>query len=148
MTETPNSSMSMVEARSESYPNAKSLARRVAFPVFEPTWWPDDVAPIEYSLDRFPDTSRYRIGSVRPGGVPILCVGGPANPAARLPQQDLEWREISQLTDWRGLITPSNTGFRAVLETDEHRLQLIGYVSEPELTTAIRSLRRVAGIDS
>jgi hypothetical protein len=135
----------MVGIQSDYFPSAKSLAERLGLAVFEPSWWPSDVAKIGYWLDLGPDGARYRIGSVRPGGVPILCVGGPRNPTARLPEQDLDWREVSSLAGWRGLVAATDTGFRAVLDSDEHRLHLVGYISEQEVATAIASLRRVAG---
>ncbi len=124
-----------------SHLDAESLASAFGGFVFVPTWWPADAAPCEFVLDQLPTGIRYRVGSVRDDGRPILCIGAPEDPTARL--QDADWHELPELSEWRAIVSSNELGtFHAVAHRDGLTLHLIGYTSEPEVVTAIKSLRK------
>jgi hypothetical protein len=133
--------VSLVEVPSERHLTAESLAKGFGATIFEPEWWPHDVGPVGYFLDRHEHGLSYRIGSTRRGGAPIACIGGSENPKARLAAAN--WRELPEFGAWRAVVSAGDTGTRAVLHRDEQTLHLIGYASEAGIVAAIRSLRAV-----
>jgi hypothetical protein len=139
--EVQGSRVSVVEVPSERHLTAESLAKGFGATIFEPAWWPQDVGPVAYFLDRYAHGLSYRIGSTRRGGAPIACIGGSENPKARLAAAD--WRELPEFGAWRAAVSTGDSGTRAVLRRDEQTLHLIGYASEAGIVAAIKSLRTV-----
>lgn len=131
------------EAVSESYSSASALAQAFGSVVLEPSWWPADVRKIAYYLDRFPRRDSYRVGSTRRDGVPICVVG--RFEVARSGRASGEWYEPRELAAVRGQIGRVGIPARlqAVVHDEKLAIDLIGYETEDEILSAVRSLRRV-----
>jgi hypothetical protein len=123
------------------YPSAHELAGAFGSVVFEPGWWPEDMAKLTYELFQVRSGPRYQIGSVRTDGRPIMLLGQVENPRARLPEED--WYEPLDLVQLGGKVAATDIGYRAALRQDQQALQLIGYSTEAEVVRAALSLRRV-----
>jgi Clp amino terminal domain, pathogenicity island component len=135
------------EAGSETYGSAPELAQAFGAPVIEPTWWPADTEEISYCLVRSAGGVHYEIGSTRSEGVPISVIGHfEATLAGRSPRDWLhgEWSEPPELAHLRGLIGRVGIPRRlqAVIYDQKLQIQLIGYASQDEIISAVRSLRR------
>ncbi len=145
---TTGARVTIQEIVSESYRSAAALARAFGQTVLEPSWWPADTTEIAYNLDGPPGRRSYRIGSTRAEGVPILVVADmEAAWAGRSPGDWLvgEWSEPPKLAHLRGLIGRVGDPPRLHVVIYDRRLaiQLIGYNTEDEIMSAIRSLRPV-----
>ena len=137
------------EAVSETHPSASALARAFGSTVLEPSWWPADVEEISYRVGRFSSgQAHYEIESIRRNGVPVGAIGHFAVAPDRSPRDwpDGEWSEPRELVHLRGLIGRVGIPPRlqAVIYDQGLEIQLIGYDTEDEVTTTVRSLRRVA----
>jgi hypothetical protein len=138
----------MREAPSMTCGSASELAQAFGGAILEPSWWPADTEEISYSLDGPSDRPHYRIGSIRAGGVPICAVGFfEAAWRGRSPRDwlDGEWSEPSGLAHLRDLIGRVGIPPRlqVVIYDQQLAIQLIGYQSEDEIMSAVRSLRRI-----
>jgi hypothetical protein len=139
----------MEQNRPTDYSSAPALARAFDGAILEPSWWPADVRDISYSLYAAAHRTHYRIGSRRADGAPIYIIGfREAAWAGRSPREWLkgEWSEPSNLAQVRGLVgrvgTPPN--LHVVIYHRDLAVQLIGYRTEDEITSAVKSLAEVA----
>jgi hypothetical protein len=133
---------------SETYGSASALAQAFGGTILEPSWWPADTEEVSYNLDGFPNRAHYRIGSTRAEGAPICVIGFfEAAWAGRSPRDwlDGEWSEPRELAHVRGLIgwvgIPSR--LQVVIYDQQLAIQLIGYDTEDEIMSAVRSLRKI-----
>jgi hypothetical protein len=121
--------------------SAQELATALGSTVFEPRFWPEDVGTVTYELAIAPHRSRYQIGSTRADGRPIVTIGQKHDPGARLPNEN--WYEQSDLREFHTLVAHTDNGYRAALQRDDQSIQLLGYLTEPELVRAVLSLHGV-----
>lgn len=143
MAESPGSRVSIEEGASCSCLDAASLAAGFGDAVFEPAWWPEDAGPIDYSLDRLPLIGlQYTINSTRADETTVTCIGRHYNPRARVSSHG-NWHAIPELSALAALVSTSDATVHAVIHRDGQTLHFIGYASEAEVITAIKSLRRV-----
>jgi len=136
-------------AASETYTSASALVRAFGSTVLEPSWWPADVAEISYCVARFSSgRAHYEIESTRRDGVPVGVFGHFEAPGGRSPREwlDGEWSEPRELAHVRGLIGRVGlpTVLQAVIYDQELEIHLIGYDSEDEIMSAVRSLGRAS----
>lgn len=137
----PGPSLSVTRAAAKRYGSARALAETFGSPIFEPTWWPEDIGAVTYCLDRWPSSVVYRIGSTRHDGAPICVIGGPENQTGQLAKGN--WYTPPELEGWRGLVSTSGAHVHAVVHDEQQIIHLIGYTSEAEVVRAVKSLRRV-----
>ena len=138
----------MEETPSERYGSGSALAAAFGGAILEPSWWPADTEEMSYSLDGRPGHAHYFIGSIRAGGEPMCVVGFfEATWAGRSPRDWLhgEWAESRELAHVRGLIGWVGIPPRLHVVIYDQRLaiQLIGYHSEDEIMSAVKSLRQI-----
>lgn len=134
-------SVSVVEVDSTECGSAHALAQSFGRAVFEPAWWPEDILPVTYFLDQSPSGDKYRIGSVRRDGTPIVLIGGAVR-SGRLANGN--WSRPPELEAWQGLIRTAGAHVHAVVQHEQQTIHLIGYASESEVVRTLNSLRRVA----
>jgi hypothetical protein len=130
-----------VEIDSKDCGSAPGLAAGFGGPIFEPTWWPADTGAVTYLLDKSPSRIRYRIGSTRRDGTPIVVIGD-AEQQGGLP--DGNWSRPPELEVFHGLVRRVGAYVHAVVNREQQTLHLIGYASEAEVARTLRSLRRVS----
>ena len=136
------------EVVSRTFRSGADLARAFGGPILVPAWWPPDAEEVSYDLAGERDGRHYDIGSVRADGAPICIVGfWEAAWNGRSPRDwlDGEWSEPPELAHLRGVIgrvgiPPS---LQVVLYDRQLAIQLIGYRTEAEIMSAVRSLRSV-----
>lgn len=133
-------SVSEVEIDSKDCGAVPALAEGFGGPIFEPMWWPDETGAVTYFLDESPSRVRYRIGSTRRDGTPIVVIGT-AELEGGLP--DGPWSRPPELKAWHGLVRTDGVHVHAVVNHEQQTIHLIGYASEAEVVRAVRSLRRV-----
>jgi hypothetical protein len=105
------------------YPSAYELAGASDSVVFEPGWWPEDMAELTYELFQVRSGPRYQIASIRTDGRPIMLLGQVENPRARLPEENsYEPLGLAPL----GGKAATDIGYRAALRQDQQALPLIG----------------------
>ena len=132
----------MTPTPSEFHESARALAESFGGPVFEPTWWPEDVRrPLSYELGSSPVGNTYRIVSTREDGAPIAVIGGPERPERRLPTG--WWSPMRELETLRGQVLVDDGRLHAVVYDERQVIHLIGYASEAEVVRAVESFRRV-----
>jgi Clp amino terminal domain, pathogenicity island component len=137
------------EVPSTTYGSAFALAQAFGATILEPSWWPADTKKISYSLlNGFSDRAHYSIGSIRAEGVPLRVIGFlEAAWAGRSPRDWLhgEWSVPLELAHVRGLIGRVGTPPRlqVVIYDQQLAIQLVGYHTEDEIMSAVRSLRRI-----
>jgi hypothetical protein len=132
---------SLTDLQTEQFDSAQPMAKALGYSVYEPTWWPDDIGVVTYRIDELVEGPRYKIGSVRQGGVPICVFGGSKFREARLPPE--HWHAVPELQSWSGLVNQTDSDCRAVLRVDEQTIHLIGFSNLDELVRAVNSLRPV-----
>jgi hypothetical protein len=137
----PKISLVEIEIDSKDCGSAPGLVDGFGGPVFEPTWWPDDIGAVTYVLDRSPSRVRYRIGSTRRDGTPIVVIGR-GEQIGGLP--DGNWSRPPELEAFHGLLRTVGAYVHAVVNREQQTLHLIGYASEAEVARALGSLRRVS----
>jgi Clp amino terminal domain, pathogenicity island component len=135
-------------AASGTYASGLALARAFGSTVLEPSWWPEDVEEIRCSLARFSTApARYEILSTRRDGTPVGVIGHVDRSGGRSPREwlDEEWSEPPELEQLRGLIGRVGVPARlqGVIYDQELQLHLIGYDTEDEILSTVKSLRRV-----
>jgi len=133
--------VSVVEIDSKDCGSAARLAVGFGAPIFEPTWWPGDTGAMSYVLDQSPSGVRYRIGSTRRDGTPIVLIGG-AEQRGGLPEGN--WSRPPELEAFHGLVRTVDAHVHAVVNREQQTLHLIGYASEAEVARALKSLQRVS----
>ena len=132
----------MTPTPSEFHESARALAESYGGPVFEPTWWPEDVRrPLSYELGSSPVGNSYRILSTREDGAPIAVIGGAERPERRLPTGN--WSPMKELEAFRGQFLVDDGRLHAVVYDEQQVIHLIGYTSEAEVVRAVDSFRRV-----
>lgn len=144
----PDPRVTAAETPSESYGSGSALAAAFGGTILEPSWWPADTEEISYSLDGRPGYAHYFIGSTRGRGEPICIVGFfEAAWGGRSPRDwlDGEWTESRELAHVRGLIGWVGVPPRLQVVIYDKRLaiQLIGYHTEDEIMSAVKSLRQI-----
>jgi hypothetical protein len=118
------------------------LAESFGGPVFEPTWWPEDVrSPLSYELDSSPVGNSYRIVSTHEDGAPIAVIGSAEHPGRRLPTGN--WSPLKALEALRGQVLSNDGRLHAVVYDEQQVIHLIGYASEAEVVRAVGSFRRI-----
>jgi hypothetical protein len=129
---------------SQQHESARALAESFRGPVFEPTWWPEDVSrrPLSYELGSSPLGNTYRIVSTREDGTPIAVIGGAERPEIRLPTG--WWSPMKGLEALRGRVLSDDGRLHAVVYDEQQVIHLIGYASEAEIVRAVGSFRRVS----
>lgn len=127
--------------RSKRYESARALAESFGCPIFEPTWWPEDVRSVSYRLERSRSGVVYRIGSTRSDGTPI-CVIGSSDHYGNLPKGN--WSQPPELEAMQGLVRTNGNWVHGVVHARQQTIHLVGYVSEAELVRAVRSFHRVS----
>jgi hypothetical protein len=132
----------ITEVPSTAYASAHELARAFGSVVFEPAWWPSDIEELTYELLESASGPSYHIGSVRTDGRPIVLIGQREDPRVHLLLEN--WYEPDALKALGGIAAETGAGYRAVLRQEQQTVQLIGYLSEAEVTRAALSLNRVA----
>jgi hypothetical protein len=130
-----------IEIDSKDCGSAPGLAVGFGGPIFEPTWWPDDAGAVTYVLDQSSSRVRYRIGSTRRDGTPIVIIGG-AEQIGGLP--DGNWSQPPELEAFHALVRTVGAHVHAVVNREQQTLHLIGYASEAEVACALGSVRRVS----
>ena len=134
----------MTPTPSQCRESARALAESFGGPVFEPTWWPEDVRrPLSYGLGSSPVGNSYRILSTREDGAPIAVIGGAERPERRLPTGN--WSPMKELEALRGQFLVDDGRLHAVVYDEQQVIHLIGYTSEAEFVRAVGSFRRVTG---
>ena len=132
----------VIPTPSESRESARALAESFGGPVFEPTWWPEDVRrALSYELGSSPVGNSYRILSTREDGAPIAVIGGAERPERRLPTGN--WSPMKELEALRGQFLLDDGRLHAVVYDEQQVIHLIGYTSEAEVVRAVDSFRRV-----
>jgi hypothetical protein len=140
--------VTLQETPSTTYGSGSELAQAFGGRILEPSWWPADTGEISYSLEGFSDRPHYRIGSIRAEQAPVLVIGFLETAwAGRSPRDWLQgdWSEPPELAHVRGLI--GRVGIpphlQVVIYDQQLAIQLIGYHTEDEILSAVRSLRRI-----
>lgn len=137
----PSISVVAVEVDSKDCGSAPGLAGGFGGPIFEPTWWPDDTGAVSYLLDQSPSRVRYRIGSTRGDGTPVVIIGG-AEQKGGLPAGD--WSRPPELEAFHALMRTVDAHVHAVVDREQQTLHLIGYASVAEVARTLGSLQRVS----
>jgi hypothetical protein len=127
----------------QSYRSAVALATACEYPVFEPTWFPEDAdAPTFQRLWSRSGTKAYFIRASRPLGRPVGLYGHPEAPANLFSMDD--WHELPEIDSWSGKTHEANGRAQAIVRRDQWTVRLTGYTSEAEVIRAVESLRLVA----
>jgi hypothetical protein len=138
----PDPSVEVSLEPSQHFESARALAASFGGPVFEPTWWPEDVRrPLSYERGSSPVGYTYGIVSTREDGVPIAVIGGADRPEKHLPTG--HWSALPELKALRGQVLKDDGRIHAVVYDEQQIIHLIGYASEAEVVRAVGSFRRV-----
>jgi len=124
----------------QHFESARALAESFGGPVFEPTWWPEDVhRPLSYELGSSPVGYTYRVVSTREDGAAVI--GGADRPEKHLPTGN--WSPQQELEALRGQVLSDDGRLHAVVYDEQQVIHLIGYTSEAEIVRTVGSFRRV-----